>query len=106
MKRLFLILLLAWGAGEVLAQGADPEMTADTAEEADSVAYPTDGTPVPVGKATPDALWDRANTAYLNGDYHAATSIYEEILSRMEEAIHKLDSRYYAVINIDKDYNS
>ena len=82
MKRLFLILLLAWGAGEVLAQGADPEMTADTAEEADSVAYPTDGTPVPVGKATPDALWDRANTAYLNGDYHAATSIYEEILSR------------------------
>ena len=30
----------------------------------------------------------------------------EEILSRMEEAIHKLDSRYYAVINIDKDYNS
>ena len=82
MKRLFLILLLAWGAGEVLAQGADPEMTADTVEEADSVAYPTDGTPVPVGKATPDALWDRANTAYLNGDYHAATSIYEEILSR------------------------
>ncbi len=30
----------------------------------------------------------------------------EEILSRMEEAIHKLDPGYYAVINIDKDYNS
>ncbi|WP_346700744.1 tetratricopeptide repeat protein [uncultured Alistipes sp.] len=82
MKRLFLILLLAWGAGEVLAQGADPEMTADTAEEADSVAYPTDGTPVPVGKATPDRLWDLANTAYVNGDYHAAAGYYEEILSR------------------------
>ena len=30
----------------------------------------------------------------------------EEILSRMQEAVHNLDSRYYAVINIDKDYNS
>lgn len=82
------MLLLAWGAGEVLAQGADSAMTADTvaeavtAGEADSVANPAEETSVPVGEATPDALWDRANTAYLNGDYHAATSIYEEILSR------------------------
>ena len=30
----------------------------------------------------------------------------EEILFRMQEAVHNLDSRYYAVINIDKDYNS
>lgn len=88
MKRLFLILLLAWGAGEVLAQGADSAMTADTvagavtAGEADSVTNPAEETSEPVGEATPDALWDRANTAYLNGDYHAATSIYEEILSR------------------------
>ena len=82
------MLLLAWGAGEVLAQGADPAMTADTvagavtAGEADSVANPAEETSEPVGEAIPDVLWDRANTAYLNGDYHAATSIYEEILSR------------------------
>ncbi len=28
------------------------------------------------------ALWDRANTAYINADYHAAIGLYEELLSR------------------------
>jgi len=27
------------------------------------------------------SLWDRANTAYINGDYHAALEMYERILA-------------------------
>lgn len=31
---------------------------------------------------TPDQLWDRANTAYINGDYHTAIATYGELLDR------------------------
>ena len=33
-------------------------------------------------EASPEQLWDRANTAYVNGDYHAAAEIYEGILAQ------------------------
>lgn len=87
MKRLFLFLILAWGAGEARPQQvADTTGPADTVaeaavtESADSVAAETGE--MPAGDATDDELWDRANTAYLNGDYHGATEIYGEILDR------------------------
>lgn len=85
MKRLFLFLILAWGAGEARPQPvADTTGPADTvaaaAVAADSVAAEAGETPA--GDATDDELWDRANTAYLNGDYHEATEIYGEILDR------------------------
>lgn len=31
---------------------------------------------------SPDQLWDKANTAYINGDYHAAAEFYEQILAQ------------------------
>ena len=34
------------------------------------------------GDVPADELWDRANTAYINGDYHGAAEIYGEILDR------------------------
>lgn len=85
MKRLFLFLILAWGAGEARPQSvADTTGPADTvvaaAVAADSVA--AESGEMPAADATDDELWDRANTAYLNGDYHGATEIYGEILDR------------------------
>ncbi len=32
--------------------------------------------------AAPALLWDRANTAYINGDYRAAAETYEELLAQ------------------------
>ena len=34
------------------------------------------------GKQTAEQLWNKANTAYINGDFHAAADTYEELLSR------------------------
>lgn len=34
------------------------------------------------GEQTAEQLWDKANTAYINGDFHAAADTYEELLSR------------------------
>lgn len=31
---------------------------------------------------TTEQLWDMANTAYINGNFHSAAEVYEEILSR------------------------
>lgn len=33
-------------------------------------------------RPTTDELWDMANTAYINGNFHSAAEVYEEILSR------------------------
>lgn len=87
MKRLLLFLILAWGAGEVRSQeSADSVVRPAVAEAADTVAAAVDSTAesgtAAAGEATPDQLWDRANTAYINGDYHTATEIYKEILAR------------------------
>ena len=57
MKRLTIFLILTFGI-----------LCARAQESADSAA--------------PEQLWDRANTAYINGDFHTATEVYEQILSR------------------------
>lgn len=86
MKRLLLFLILAWGAGEVRSQEpADSVVRPAVAEAADTVAEEeADAAQRDAANAaaTPDQLWDRANTAYINGDYHAATEVYKEILAR------------------------
>lgn len=86
MKRLLLFLILAWGAGEVRSQEpADSVVRPAVAEAADTVAAEeADAAQRDAANvaATPDQLWDRANTAYINGDYHAATEVYKEILAR------------------------
>lgn len=72
MRRLLFILILLSGFVGLSAQET-ADSTVRAAERTDDVA---------AGEASPDQLWDRANTAYINGDYHTAAEIYEQILSR------------------------
>ena len=72
MKRLTLFLILSFGVPCAWAQ-----------EPADTAAYAAAVGEEPAAEAaSPEQLWDRANTAYVNGDYHAAAEIYEGILAQ------------------------
>ena len=96
MKRLTLFLILSFGVPCAWAQeGIDSTKLAQISEAKTLVKTAVQAVAEGVVEglagvcdepdaveASPEQLWDRANTAYLNGDYHAATSIYEEILSR------------------------
>ena len=82
MKRLFLFLILACMAGAARSQEAAADPVADTTAEAPALPAAEPGATASDDAATPDRLWDLANTAYVNGDYHAAVGYYEEILSR------------------------
>lgn len=55
------------------------EAAAEVLLPADTAAAATDTMSGPVPA---EALWDRANTAYINGDYHAAMELYEELVAR------------------------
>ncbi len=55
------------------------EAAAEVLLPADTAAAATDTMSGPVPA---EALWDRANTAYINGDYHAAMEFYEELVAR------------------------
>lgn len=100
MKRYFLslILLLAFtglqaqgtsGAHPAAESAAEPAAApaattgsgaADTADPADAAA--TDAAAFSGADVSDRELWDRANTAYINGDFHRAAEIYERILGR------------------------
>ena len=82
MKRLFLFLILACTAGVARSQEAAADPVADTTAEAPALPAAEPGAAASDAAAIPDRLWDLANTAYVNGDYHAAAAYYEEILSR------------------------
>ena len=72
MKRLTLFLILLSGM-----------LCAHAQEGADTLAQPAvTAAPEPAAEASPEQLWDRANTAYINGDFHAAAEFYEQILAR------------------------
>ena len=69
MKRLTLFLILLSGM-----------LCAHAQEGADTLAQPAvTAAPEPAAEASPEQLWDRANTAYINGDFHAAAEFYEQI---------------------------
>lgn len=73
MKRLILVLCLC-----VLCCGVswaqDPQAVPPVQEpEAAETA---------VAPASPEQLWDAANTAYINGDFRAAAEAYEQLLAR------------------------
>lgn len=71
MKRFaFTLLILLATLGPLAAQ--EPVDTAALAE----------WSTLPAAEPSPDQLWDRANTAYINGDYRTAAEVYEQILSR------------------------
>lgn len=79
MKRLIFILTLLGSFVATYAQeGADSLM--EPAVEATVESAAASGTTDDA--ATPEQLWDRANTAYINGDYHGAVEFYETLLAR------------------------
>lgn len=96
MKRLTLFLILSFGVPCAWAQeGIDSTKLAQISEAKTLVKTAVQAVAEGVVEglagvcdepdaveATPDQLWDRANTAYINEDYHAATEIYKEILAR------------------------
>ena len=66
MKRLILFLTWVWG----VSAGVQAQEAADSVAAADVAAAEVPPAPeadAPASEATPDALWDRANTAYING---------------------------------------
>lgn len=67
--RIFILFLLLCTPGLRAQEGADSLAQQPAAATTDAVAA-----------ATPEALWDLANTAYINGDYRTATETYERIL--------------------------
>lgn len=74
MKRLILFLILLSGV-----------LCAQAQQGADTLAQPAaaaEAAGEPAGELTADQLWDRANTAYINNDFHAAAEAYEQILAR------------------------
>lgn len=82
MKRLLFVMILLGSLAPAFAQ-SDSTQRAEAAAEvllpADTAAAATDTMSGPVPA---EALWDRANTAYINGDYHAAMEFYEELVAR------------------------
>ena len=80
---------VAWSAPQAAAGTAVPAPQTTEAPQADSslhepaVAGPVSDEAVePVDASSLQALWDEANTAYLNGDYRAAIEVYEQIVDR------------------------
>lgn len=49
---------------------------------ADTVAAPDTGSALAVPITTTDALWNRANTAYLNGDFQTAAATYRKLVDQ------------------------
>ena len=96
MKRLTLFLILSFGVPCAWAQeGIDSTKLAQISEAKTLVKTAVQAVAEGVVEglagvfdepdaveASPEQLWDRANTAYVNGDYHAAEEIYEGILAQ------------------------
>ena len=78
MKRLTAYLVLALG---LMGLGARAQ-EADTAARAAAVAEPA----AESAAVEPSDLWDRAHTAYINGDYRTAAERYEQLLARGRSA--------------------
>lgn len=53
------------------------------AQQSDTIPQPDEQPAVlPAAELTPGQLWDNANTAYINGDFHGAVDGYEQLLDR------------------------
>lgn len=79
MRRLiFILVLLGSFAASYAQEGADTLLE----PAAETPAVPEEATADSDGAQTPDRLWDRANTAYINGDYHGAVELYEALVAQ------------------------
>ncbi len=79
MKRTMLYCLLLLGGTSVAAPDARPAAEPAAQEQADR---PTGERAAAWDDETPARLWDAANTAYLDGNYHEATKAYEQLVAR------------------------
>lgn len=82
MKRYIIFCLIAlMGCVAAAAQesvAAEPQLAADSVAQA---VEPQTAEPI-AADVSASQLWDNANTAYINNDYHVAVQIYEQLLSR------------------------
>ncbi len=102
IKILLCTLAAAVAFGLPAAAQDAPAAPAETAVRAE-----TDGgaTAAEMAAETPDALWDEANTAYLNADYHTAIEVYERILAQglvSAKLYYNIANAYFKEGNIGK----
>ena len=81
MKRLLFILILT-GLFAVTHAAEQTDSLSPESARTPELPGTEAAAPAAVGGVSSDELWNRANTAYINGDYHGAVEYYEEILSR------------------------
>lgn len=79
MKRTMLYCLLLLGGTSVAAPDASPAAEPTAQEQTDR---PAGERAAAWDDETPARLWDAANTAYLDGNYHEATKAYEQLVAR------------------------
>ena len=75
MKRMILCFLLSLALAAVSFAQEPADSLQRVSREAPAEAQAS-------GEQTAEQLWNKANTAYINGDFHAAADTYEELLSR------------------------
>lgn len=80
MKHLLICICLL--TASLTVRGQQPETPAAEPAQAEPAAEMPAKEEAPAADTDCDALWDRANTAYLQADYRAAARAYEEILDR------------------------
>lgn len=78
MKQLIIALLAASAAWMPALAQEEPDRAAKTAAETTVGETPSAET---AALSSGDVLWDRANTAYINGDFRTAADTYEELLA-------------------------
>lgn len=80
MKKILLCILVLLGSAAVRAQESVDSLVlpGDAAQQADEARSVAESEASP----TAERLWDRANTAYINGDFHLAAETYEQIVDR------------------------
>lgn len=80
MKKILLCILVLLGSAAVRAQESVDSLVlpGDAAQQADEARSVAESEASP----TADRLWDRANTAYINGDFRLAAETYEQIVDR------------------------
>ena len=76
MKKTIILGWLLFG-GMLLSGGAVAQIpAAEPAPETTVGEHPN------LADESPEQLWDRASTAYINGDYHAAVDAYEQLVAQ------------------------
>lgn len=80
MKKILLCILVLLGSAAVRAQESVDSLVlpGDAPQQADEARSVAESEASP----TAERLWDRANTAYINGDFHLAAETYEQIVDR------------------------